>query len=127
RAYEEALTVYKQEYALWQEEQEAYRQERLKRFSEITGATENGGAVVVSEDGTTTRTIPQMGAMEAPPKPEISIDDAPKEIIDTPLYRVEISSVGARPINWVIKSSEFVTNVTHEDQDEEEAVVQLIP
>lgn len=49
---------------------------------------------------------------------------APKVTIETDLYRVVFSELGARPVQWEIKSSTFVKNVTDRATS---ATVQMIP
>jgi YidC/Oxa1 family membrane protein insertase len=53
-----------------------------------------------------------------------TVSTAPKHEVDTPLYRVVLSELGARPILWEIKSSRWVTN-SRDGGDT--ATVHLIP
>ena len=57
----------------------------------------------------------------------LTVHDAEQVEIDTDLYHVVFSELGARPIQWDIKSSEFVTNLEETEEGTHLTSVPMIP
>ncbi len=150
--YEEKLAEYEKQLAEWEITQQAAEEEKQKAIEELEAIQKqlagNGEESVISvpesgaSDEPTTTTVsesssvPSMSSMDVEDRyrelieTTNAISQAESYVVETDLYKVVISELGARPIRWQIKSSRFVSNVPEDGvdpEDPEATLVDLIP
>lgn len=126
QAQEAAMAQYELELAAWQkaqEEQELLREEGLKQLEDMTRQVEAGTA----EGEAGTSGVPRLETAQRELQEKLlTVAEAPTVEVETDLYRVVFTELGARPIDWEIKSSEYVRNVSEVGEDGEVSVF-LVP
>ncbi len=134
QAYEEAYKAYEIEWTEWKEQQDEAERLRNEGREKLREVRESLGTS--TEDGDTSPSADQ-ATPEDKPSQSISqyerdliqdlrlIEDAGKVTVDTGLYRVQFTQLGARVIDWEIKPSEFVS--TAAENGEGERSVYLVP
>lgn len=110
----------------------AERTEKAKQLEEAKALALAGKSPLPStnpSDSTTSVTTPQSPEQIARDIIRLSgnPEEAPRHVIETPLYRVEFSELGAKAIHWEIKSSQFVTNVDAMNAEATTTTMTLIP
>jgi YidC/Oxa1 family membrane protein insertase len=135
QVYKEALKKYQVEWASYQESLDAKRKEREEARkaledarAKIAQATDTAPA---AEEDTITgdppREVPQLTEARELYKKSSTIESARRLTVETDLYRVVFSELGARPVEWEIKSSQFVRNLAENGDREHTTSVRLIP
>ncbi len=135
REYRQQREQYERQLVAWQEaqaEREREEAEKLRQLNAVrTGDVTTTGPLVAETDEEGRSATPSLEAVERALLREIgSVDTVTSHVVETALYRVVFSELGARPISWEIKSSEFVTNVAStpgDPQNPEDVTVRMIP
>ncbi|CAN5507363.1 membrane protein insertase YidC [soil metagenome] len=122
-----AYDAQKKEYeAVLVAQQQIADEEAAKRDAERATLKEQVAAVTndAATTGTMTNASSSVRAME---KKLFNPRTAKTHIIDTPLYRVVLSEMGAVPISWEIRTSRYVTNLARSTDTQTSTTVELIP
>lgn len=129
RRYEKEVAAWKVQQAEYEAAKQEAEQERLVAKREAAEAL----AKLEAATGATTQTL-TVAPADSAVAPDITIRrlkqrlytpiTAPRVEVETDLYRVVLTELGARPIQWEIKTSRFVTNVKDGSTS---ATVQMIP
>jgi YidC/Oxa1 family membrane protein insertase len=124
---------YEQAYKAYLVESERYA-EAMAEAARVREAARAAAAAALEEVRRSTAEVSAAPDDPAPPVVQTEIrklerllyraTTAPRHVIDTPLYRVVVSELGARPISWEIKTSPFVTNARNGGTTD---TVQMIP
>ncbi len=132
REYKQAVQAYLVDWASWEAkraEAEARKEEARRRLQEGlapgTSAVNDGAT---SGTQTADATIPKLTSADRKElyKQLLTAPEAPLAVVDTPLYYVVVSTLGARPIEWDIKSAEAVQNVLGSDDVTSSGTVPMI-
>jgi YidC/Oxa1 family membrane protein insertase len=135
--YQKKKEAYEVELAKWQNQQK--ERERQQREAEEIAlqareARRTGATIPAADPSTATLAaeVPSLsnatdGIVEEEPNRVLAHMLAERHEIDTPLYRVIISELGARPISWEIKDSPFVLTAVRKPTDTTTPTLQLIP
>ncbi len=142
QAYKRSVEQYQADWEEWKiqrEQEDAERRERLAKLN-AERAQRNGTADAMgsnsenSESGSSSPTAtPDNSGGDTISMPDgeqveiFTVLTMPRHTVDTELYHVIISELGARPISWQIKSSRYVTNVGLEDDTVTTTSLQIIP
>lgn len=133
KKFEAAEAQYKLDKAAYDESVRIAEEEKARKRAELQAEVAEAAGQPPAADGKPVtpeaqREIARMAAQKGLVRELLSVKDAPTHVVDTPLYRVEISELGARPISWQIKSSAYVTNIKTSDKDAPTtSTVELVP
>ncbi|MCC7392189.1 YidC/Oxa1 family insertase periplasmic-domain containing protein [Candidatus Sumerlaeota bacterium] len=115
QAYQAALKKYEADKAVWVAQAEARKTERDEALRILK---ETQAKIAASADAATTATLTTSadGGVTISSQRELltkvsTVSTAPTHEVDLKLYRIVFSELGARAVDWEIKSSEYVRNL----------------